>query len=255
MHYFISSASVTTNLKALGVSVLIVERNSTNLAIARSQTLVLVTKHLLSPNLKYTLVGPSIIWLSKNTFQFFKCYHQENVNMKWHFNLCVLFFAQLATRCSSAANWGAIEDRVEHFLNKREASPRHRHRHRHRHYQQHHVTDMDSYNVDEIVKGKHWNRGLFLEKYWENVFSKIFNAFSKSPVAFEKELNTLTDGLTIKEDVAEMAKNNVTFPKTEDLGATLRSQKHVCVQRSMNCPQTNLIFFKYLPATNWNTSQ
>lgn len=76
--------------------------------------------------------------------------------MKYQFSLCVVFFSQLATLCSSGCtNWEAIEDEVEeHVLAKREASPRHRHHHRHRHYQQQYVTDMNSLKVDEILLGK-----------------------------------------------------------------------------------------------------
>lgn len=44
---------------------------------------------------------------------------------------------------------------------------------------------------------------------------------------FEDQLDTLSDGLTLREDVSELARNNVTFPKTQDFREIVRTQQRV----------------------------
>lgn len=60
-----------------------------------------------------------------------------------------------------------------------------------------------------------------------NYLRSYFNSLKSLPEEFENDMNTLTDGLTIREDVVELTKKNVTFPKSEDLAEILRSQHNV----------------------------
>lgn len=55
----------------------------------------------------------------------------------------------------------------------------------------------------------------------------LFLCFCFLFIAFENDLKTLTDGPSIRDDILQLADNNVTFPKSDDFAKMLRSQHHV----------------------------
>ncbi|XP_037040755.1 uncharacterized protein LOC119077640 [Bradysia coprophila] len=82
-------------------------------------------------------------------------------------------------------------------------SARQRHRHRHRVYKQ-------RFDLNDVGFDLNYRNNILLE--------------------FEKDLNTLTDGLTIKKDVLETTTNNVTFPKVQDFASVLKTQQHLLTE-------------------------